>query len=612
MHENLLPIASTVILEFLAATEFFKGMNPRILKKLVPQLKPRLLAGGEMLIEQGNIGDSLYLVVNGRLRAFKENEQHQLVELGEMGTGDIIGELALLSELPRAASVCAIRDSLVLELTQEKFNRFMQTYPEQLTHITKHAIQRLLKNNHSTSQKITTIAIAPAGNSHAHHQFTQKFISILSEFGTTLHLSSKTFDNYYSPQGSFSQTALTDEHSSQIAHWLNEQETKYAYIVYETDQINSAWTKRCVRQADRILLVADSSDNPTRNEIEVEIDSLASSMRRSTDLILIQKNHHHLPKNTSRWLKNRFLTSHLHYRDNYTPDLKRIIRFISGKAYALVLGGGGARGLAHFGVYRALKELNIPIDLVGGTSAGAMIGAIIAMDLNEKEFYEVLHKNLVDNNKLFDYTVPVVSLLAAKSWTQSLKNSFGKDVCSEDLWLPYFAVSTNISKREICIHEQGPLWKNIRCSLSLPGIVPPVSMPNGDLFIDGGILNNLPVDIMRKKANGGTIIAVNVASIKEITCSIANEGWLSGWPLLGNRMNPFKKTSLSVPNIAEIIFESISLCSINHSKKMAREADHYIELSMGKYGLFDFKFLDELAEIGYTITLEKLQHLSYR
>src|SRR5262249_19056819 len=148
-----------------------------------------------------------------------------------------------------------------------------------------------------------------------------------------------------------------------LTAWLHAHETQHRYIIYETDPALTPWTLRCLRQADRIFLVGDATDSPELNAIENALFATPTKSLPSTELVLLHPANTAQITGTEAWLKARHLYGHYHLHMNSPTDLARLIRFITGTALGVVLSGGGARGLAHIGVLRAMQELKIPVDM---------------------------------------------------------------------------------------------------------------------------------------------------------------------------------------------------------------------------------------------------------
>ena len=203
----------------------------------------------------------------------------------------------------------------------------------------------------------------------------------------------------------------------------------------------------------------------------------------------------------ARWQASLPGIRHHHVRGS--ADFERVVRLLTGRAVGLVLSGGGARGFAHLGVVRALREHGVPIDLVGGTSMGGILAAGVAKDWDDAELVERFRRCFVDTNPLSDFTLPVVSLVSGRKVGMLLRRELG-DLDIEDLPLPFFCVSSNLTTGRIAVHQRGPLWRWLRASVAIPGVLPPV-FQGGEVFVDGGSMNNLPVDVMRASGRGAVI-----------------------------------------------------------------------------------------------------------
>ena len=268
-----------------------------------------------------------------------------------------------------------------------------------------------------------------------------------------------------------------------------------------------------------------------------------------------------------------------------------------------MLGGGGARGFAHLGVYQALEELGIPVDMVCGTSMGAPIAGLIAqgcssgdVDMRSREaFHEII-----------DFTLPMVSLIAGRRISATIEKQTGSwDI--EDYWLPFFCVSTSLSTAQPVIHDRGSSWRAIRSSVSIPGVLPPVP-ERGQLLVDGGVLNNLPVDIMRELNPFGTVIAVDVVSPNGPVAASDYGTELSGWRLLMNRMLPWLRAP-AVPGIATTMMQSMVAGSSLKRQQILEQglADVYLNINVVGVGMLQFDAQDRAAKMGYEGAIEHLR-----
>lgn len=593
------------IIAFLLMTELFGELQKEDLENLVDQFEVVYLNSGDILINQGEVGDCLYIVASGRLRAFTKAENSEMETIiGEMGKGDLIGELALITKEKRSASVRAIRDSLLLKLSQADFDTFVQKNPLHVMPIMRTTILRIMNSKKTIHNTIATIAIAPAGNYVNFNSFAQILTEELATFDSTLHLTSKKMEEIF-PQILLPLEEITKDQNAAIINWLSHKESQYRYVIYETDFEYTPWTRRCIRQADQVLLIACGEGDETLGKIEKEVFAKSAKIRKNVDLILLHNSSIKFPSDTSKWLVNRQVKQFHHLRQNTIKDLQRIARYLTGRAIGLVLGGGGARGFVHVGVYKALRELGINIDFVGGSSFGGLISCLIAMERTPEEITENFKKHMFAERGFFRLTMPIVSINTGRPLTESLKNGFKEPPYLEDLWKRFFCIICNLTTGKMEVRQTGETWKAMRATVSLPAIFPPITNQENDLLIDGGVLNNLPVDVMRGFINGGKIIASHVQTTSLIHADIP-EGIVSGWKILLRRIF-FPKSARFFPNIAEVVLRSIGLSSRSQENVMMSEADYHIDVDARKFRLLDFKSMDLLVDLGYRVTMEKMR-----
>jgi predicted acylesterase/phospholipase RssA len=580
-----------IIIQFLSNSPFFGGVSTRSLRSLVKKFLPTPIKSGEYVMKQGEVGNSLYLVMHGRLRIFETQELGQN-ELGEIGPGEFIGEVALLTGSTRIVSAFAIRDSVLLKLNREDFFTFTKNHYNQMIEIVKHTIMRL-KNKNYINKRLHTFCLMPAGESNHLRAFSNTFINILG--GKTLYLTQHNIKKKLKTAGiDISESGGYEK----MTQWLNDQEKIYRYIIYESGPELNSWSKLCIRQADKALLIANTNAPCDLNPLETY---LYENSHCTKTLVILQDSGITLPLNTRRWLKQRSLQSHHHVRLDNAETVIRLRRYLCNESISLVLGGGGARGLGHIGAYKAFVERNIPIDCVGGTSSGAVMGALIAMNYSVEEIIENIKKKVIDNKKLFQYTLPIYSVISGKPIARTLSSLLGKDTRTEDLWRRFFCVATCLSSLEERVLTEGLLWKNIRASLSIPGIFPPISTPEAELLVDGAVMNNLPVDLMETFSNNGYVISVNVSGKPKITSTALPNGWISPWHALNQRFSVKK-----LPTIPEIMLEAGMICSGQHQVLMRKRSDLNIDCFTENFSLLDFKAFDALIKLGYETTMNAL------
>ncbi len=306
-----------------------------------------------------------------------------------------------------------------------------------------------------------------------------------------------------------------------------------------------------------------------------------------------------MPHDTARWLTGRSLERHYHVREGNLQDAGRLVRFLTGRALGVVLGGGGARGLAHLGVLRAFEELDIPLDMVGGNSMGAFIGAHYMAGRTPNEILE----SILQYSKSGQWPVlPFVSLFSGKKMAQSARDAYG-DTRIEDLWTPFFTVSCNLTRAVVKTHKSGPLWHGVIASNSPAGLFPPTP-DNGDLLVDAAVVNNVPVDVMRDLLGEGQIVAIDV-NVREELHVARDLTELSNSRIFKERLNPFASAT-ETPGILDIIIRASIIGGIAQQGTAKRLADLYLQPQVSQYPLLGFRHAANIVELGYRHAMEEL------
>jgi predicted acylesterase/phospholipase RssA len=311
------------------------------------------------------------------------------------------------------------------------------------------------------------------------------------------------------------------------------------------------------------------------------------------------------PSGTRAWLSQRNIQTHHHLRLGVAGDFARLARRLTGRAVGLVMSGGGARGLAHIGAMRAFEEAGLRPDFVGGTSAGAVSAATYVTEYSYEQML-ALARTWSARGKMLDYTLPITSLIATRKFTDLFRTMFG-EVEIEDLWQRFFCISSNLTHAEPVIHTDGPLWAAVRASTAIPAVMAPLLDSNGDVLVDGGVMNNFPIDVMREVFAAGIVIGVDVAPPDDDVRRYSFGPSVSGWQLLWSKL-VWRKAPLSAPSILEALFRTIEINGAYRLKSPAfrSSADLLIHVPLKQYGMFDFDMYPELIERGYQTVKQQL------
>jgi len=288
--------------------------------------------------------------------------------------------------------------------------------------------------------------------------------------------------------------------------------------------------------------------------------------------------------------------------------MERLCRHLLGRSIGLALGGGGAKAFAEVGVLRALAKGGVPVDVIGGTSMGAVIGALAALGQDPRQIHATLH-DMLRFKPFSGLTLPLVSLLSGKRLDHAMQALFG-NTAIEDLWRRYFCVCCNLTHGTVKAAETGALRRWVAASNAVPGIMPPL-VDGGELFVDGGLMNNVPADIM-SNLNAGPVIAVNVSNITTLHAGVPDDTDLSGWSVLMNGLagrgrDAAESAAAPSPRLGRLLVRAMLLGSSNHAATMRSYASLYLTPPIDGVDVGDWDALDSLVECGYAYTSKALE-----
>jgi NTE family protein len=537
------------------------------------------LPGGTELRRDGENAQALFLVVTGNLGVFVEDEHRKRRLVAHVPAGETVGEMSLISgDSEHSAEIVALRDTELLRISGQGFEALIARHPRVMLNLMRILVKRLQQTTHheSDGSRPKTFAIVPLQDGLGSEPIAHRVAAALTQMG--------------------SRTAVLESSAcDQSAEWFNAFEAAHDVVFYRGDVPDSAWTHLCLRQADRVFLLA-RSDRPLPLR---PLDIPAAKERAGTlpELLLLHPSSglQNLPEHFA--LRSGLFESHHHLRIGNTDDVSRLARFISGRAVGIVLAGGGARGFAHIGVLKALREAGVPFDNLGGTSMGAIIAAGLASEWSLEELTERVRRAFVESNPLSDYTLPLIALVRGKRVSNLLRENFG-DVRIEELPKPYFCVSSDLTTGRIHEHRSGALWRALRASVALPGILPPVTH-HGHLLVDGGVMNNLPVDVMRQRESG-PIIASDVTGELELEVHDDKYGERPFWWLLWQQMR-------GTPSIISILMRSGTVGSEAQRRVVREQADYLFEPPLPDIGLRDWLSFDRAIAEGYEHALMMIE-----
>jgi predicted acylesterase/phospholipase RssA/CRP-like cAMP-binding protein len=559
--------------EFLARTPLFSDIDPELRMQLAAKSYRRYLAAGKWLFRQHEPADAMYVVRAGRLEAVDEAAS---AVVGEYVRGDTVGELALLTGSPRSASVRAARVTDLIVVGRADFTELLHSSPA-LSLALNRSLGRRLQNTlapaPTTRPRPATVALIALDS-------TIPLPRLAARLGAALraHLSVAVLGGAEIPAAE-----VPREPAAVYGPLLDRAEADHDLVLLVGDSARPGklWTEFCLQQADRILAVTRGGPVPPTLGQYPEL--------QGCDLVA----YHAAPGELDGWAAALHPAgSHVIREEEFGADLARMARRLSGTSTGIVLSGGGARAFSHIGVLEELTAAGVTIDRIAGVSMGAVIGALFAMGYDTDEIDAICFEEWVRRRPLRDFTLPRHSLIRGERFLSMLHRTFGTTLI-EELPRSFLCGSTELRSGRLEIARSGPLWEAVGFSINLPIIAPP-RVRGRKLFVDGSLVDNLPVKAMAETGEG-PIIAVDVKATSERS----KNGSASARARDDRPPRP--------PSLGETVTRVLLLGSQNTAEAAQRYADLVIKPRAEGVGLLEFHQLDAAREAGRRAARQALE-----
>ena len=504
---------------------------------------------GTWLMRAGDPAGSAYVVRGGRLEIDIEGRV-----VRELGPGEVFGEMALLTGVPRSAGVRARRDSTVLELPREAFDELLSTDPAASRAVLTQVAERLrtVGDGNGRRRPVQPTVIAVVGL-HA-GAGADEVAEVLRRRLSTHH------------------TVATPGHTNAEGLERAEQGHTRVLLVADVDATDEraepAWRDFCLRQADTVVLVARGDTPPPA--------PLVPTPLRQPDVVL--RGTAVEPGVRASWVASTDAWQLTLAGEDLAGDLRALADRLAGRSLGLVLAGGGARAFAHIGVLRELADSGLHVDRVAGSSVGAILAALHATGIDGDEVEEICYAEFVRRRPFSDWTLPTHSLAKGRRMHEALDRVFG-DAVFEGLPRQLHAVSTDLVTRTRQVHRRGRVASAAIASARLPALFAPIPDDSGRLLIDGGVLDNLPVDLLTER-DEGPVVAVNIS--------------MGG----GGSGGGSRPTRLRVPAFGETLLRTMMIGSGGAISAARAEGAWVVTPATLGVGLLEFHQLDSMVRSG--------------
>jgi NTE family protein len=548
----------------------FAGLDPAVICEIEESLQWFGLSAGNVLFEEGEPAPDAFVLTSGQLGVLVGPPSRRKT-VAKIGAGQLVGEMALVSEAPRSATVVALRDCDLVRLPRSTVELLLQSSPEANRFMLRLLAARLSNTSRGSSGADATdsIAFVPLGEAEP-----------LAEPLAWL-----------TAQVSPIRLGAADEED----RWRHAAAPGVRPVAYIAQDCDSAWARHCIRNADRVIFVASADAGVCGR------DALAYAARlgREMDLVLVNKPAATAATGAAAWLYCFPGERIQHVRLGNAGDYGRVKRLILRCGICVVFSGGGARGFAHLGVLKAFAEHGVPIDAVGGTSIGGIVAGGVALGLSPEGVAAGLQRAFVDTNPVRDFTLPLISLARGRKSKRLLRETYG-EVAIENLWKTFFCVSANLTTRAPMVHQSGLLWQALAATSAIPGIFPPV-IANQQVLVDGGMMDNFPTGIMRS-FRCGSVVGVEVSSGRGLTArDVAVDEKSMAWLLLRGLKHS--------PSILRILVSAGTASGGAQTAASRAAADVLIQPALDGVDMLSFKAFDKAVEAGYRAALEAIPTL---
>ena len=568
------------------------------------------LGAGDTLMRQGEPGDAMYLVVSGRLRAYAQDADGAEQPLREMARGQVVGEMALYTGEPRSATVVAVRDSVLVRLDRAGFEQVLAGSARLSIAMTRQLVARLRQTESKARlPRPAAIALLPI-SAGVDVRGLAEALAAQPALGRSCVVDAEAMQRLRGEAGMAANVEGAAA-ARTVSLLLERLEAAHDVVLLVGNDRPDDWTRLCSRQADEIVLLADARQPPELHATERELLLQRAGRAEAAErLVLLHDAEAGQPQGTRRWLARRPVPHHVHVRPALARDLARLARLLSHTAVGLVLAGGGARGFAHLGVWRALAERGIEIDVAGGTSIGAVMALAVACDRPVDEATAFVGRAFA-LDPTGDYNLlPLLSLVKGRRLARVIDRAvlqmLGSDADIEDLWKGYYCVASNFSQAREERLVRGRLARALRASVSIPGALPPVVV-DGDLLCDGGSFDNFPVEAMWAQRGVGRVLGVDLDARKPRR--IEQDEAPSTWALLIDRLRPRAKRRYRFPTLLSYLMNVTILYSSSRRMAMQRLTDLCFLPPLERVGMLQWDKFDSIVRQGHGHAAELLDGL---
>ncbi len=614
--------------DLLAGIPLFEGVPHSELEEIAAQFKETTLDKGVVVLRQGERGDRFYLLVRGELEVRREVDgEDRLVD--HIEAGEIFGEMALLLDEPRNATVRVSRTARLIWLDKASFDRWILSNSKVLERLSRTLASRLatqarqadVRRDHRTI--LVTSEDGVPGRSLVARTLAMMLRSVagqevallrllggkargkssrprLGKSGVEKTLSSLRPDDAFGAELELEFTPDSLEKSNEsLSALLEELEKRFDVVLFDLadNRVREAFESVSATAIDLVVEAHEgrpSSDRAARYEV-VNLKHPSSRPIPVNHCFPFVLRHDASIESLDVAEAARHLVTHPNNALSIT--LQRLTRKILGATVGIALGGGAAFGISHVGVLRVLEEEGIPVDIVAGTSMGSIVGAGYASGIPASRLTELATRMGSWRNTLYavlDFTLTRPALLSGEHMADVFDVVEGRADTFEQLYRPYRAIGADVETGERVSMGTGDIMTAARASAAVPIIWSPVRWQDR-ILIDGSMVDPVPGEVVRDMG-ADLIIAVNV--VPPLRRGV--ETVISRWSRRLNQFNPLNRLgdAQGMPNMLDIFMNTIQMMQRELGDYRAIAADVRISPDLSDFTWVEFYRPREITERG--------------
>lgn len=535
------------------------------------------LPAGATLFEAGEPADAFYLVRSGALAAFRKAADGRDELVGHIRKGEPIGEMALVEDRPHSASVYALRDSELVRLPKSAFDRLTRKHASLMRELARMMLFRLRGGRGRSRSEPRVFALVSTSPTIDLEGRANVLCEALKGLGIRA-------------------TSVGSEAADWAGPRLDALEQDAEIILLKAKLSDAEWSRRAMGRADRIWLLARADARPSLPLMPN--DPSPAARLKLIDVVMVHHGRDRAGARPQEWLEAADAARCFHWHHSSASDAQHLARVASGRSLGLVLSGGGARAYAHIGAIRAFHEAGLEFDFYCGASMGGVIAAGAALGWSDDALEDRVRQAFVESNPLSDWTLPVVSMIKGHKVDARLRENFG-DVEISDLRRPFFCVSSNLTDGSVRIHRSGLLRDALRCSIAIPGLLPPI-VEDGSVLVDGAVFNNFPIPELKALHRGANIGSDVTRTGALTTADFVDPPGFLRWVSKNGLSDP--------PPIASLLMRAATVTTIEQHTRMRTEADILI-LPETDLDIREWRRFDDAVIAGYDAATEALKDL---